>query len=191
MKKIGTLRILIFTIMIITLYSCASTSIKNKTDISDSIKEGRRTHFRMFFEMRYEEDKKNFSEIQLNDLEETYQIANKKFNTQEAIDTLVQLVNEENFTGANRIGCALIYLGQMVELDQKEEYLLRAKNEYSNSWYGDGVNVGAYSTYLLYFYYQYIEDFINAEKMKNEIEDKFLKYIDHQQLFLGDTLFPL
>ena len=69
---------------------------------------------------------------------------------------LEQLVNNEEFSGANRIGCALLYLGQMDDIENVEQYLLKAQKEYADSWYGDGVNVGAYSTYRLFYYYTYI-----------------------------------
>jgi hypothetical protein len=101
---------------------------------------------------------------------------------------LISLINNEEFKGSNRIGCALLYLGQISENDKKEKYLLEAKRNYTNSWYGDGVNVDAYATYHLYKYYKYIGKEEDAKKCKTEILDKYSSYIDHNHKYLKDIL---
>ena len=98
------------------------------------------------------------------------------------------LVNNEEFKGANRIGCALLYLGQISTNDKKEKYLLKAKSEYANCWYGDGVNVGAYAAFELYFYYKYIGNNEEAKKYRSELLEKYSDYINHKQIYIKDIL---
>ena len=59
---------------------------------------------------------------------------------------------------------------------------------YSNSWFRDGVNVGAYATFKLYFYYKYIGNENEAKKYKIELLDKYSNYIDYGQNYFKDIL---
>jgi hypothetical protein len=182
MRKIIKWTFLIF-ILSIVIFSC-----KNKQPKANFEKESRLTYYKEFYDLRVSDDKKIFSLEQLAQIESQYKMANKKINSPEAIIRLDSLVNNEKYKGANRIGCALLYLGQMSTDDRKEKYLLKAKSEYSNSWYGDGVNVGAYATYELYFYYKYIGNENEAKKYRTELLHKYSDYIDHKQIYIKDIL---
>ncbi len=167
--------------------------VKNKDDLSNSLytysnykirhkeNEIRQKEFIDYYLKRGEEDAILFSQSDLDYIENKYGIANSQWGTEEAINNLKELVNNEKYAGANRIGCALNYLYHLTSDENKLEYLITAKNEYSNSWWGDGTNVGAYSTYELYIHYKKIGDNVEAEKYRNEIMRKYSGYIDHRQ----------
>jgi hypothetical protein len=54
---------------------------------------------------------------------------------------------------ANRAGCALLDLAAWVKPPESDEYLKRAIAEYSDSYFGNGVSVGAYGQYTLAYLY--------------------------------------
>jgi hypothetical protein len=187
----------ILILILVFIFSCQTASndtqrkkmiINNQVKTSDYELQKRRNYYNQFYRMRYSEDLKKFTHLQLEQIEELYQVANKRWNTQKAIDALTELINKDEYRGANRIGCALLYLGQLVNIEQRESYLLKAKSEYSNSWYGDGCNVGAYATYQLLLYYSYKNEVENAEKQKRELIEKYANYIDHEQNYFKDLL---
>ena len=60
---------------------------------------------------RMRKDASVYSRDQLREIESLYQVANRKWQSQEGKDSLKQLI--EKFDKANRTGCALLYLGQM------------------------------------------------------------------------------
>lgn len=184
------LRTVLFFILIISLYSCKNNSSKENNKLSNAEKENlRKTYYSEFYYLRVSDDKSKFSEEILKEIANQFQIANTHFDSKTAITTLDSLVNNEKYAGANRIGCALLYLGQMCKNNDKEMYLLKAKTEYSNSWFRDGVNVGAYATYKLYFYYKYIGNKDKENECKIELLSKYANYIDHNQHYIKDILF--
>lgn len=175
-------------LLTIVTFSCNQSHPKEVKNSLKSEKENRQAYYREFYNLRVEDDQETFSHEQLEQIEKQYGIANKIFNTTEAITILDSLVNNNEFKGANRIGCSLLYLGQMSKKEKKKKYLLTAKSDYSNSWYGDGVNVGAYATYELYFYYKYIGNENEAKKYKSELLNKYANYINHSQTYFKDIL---
>ena len=200
-KKSYSLKRLLFIALIVAVGFFIIYTMINFDDAKRGFKEGwgsganinketknRIAHFNEYFQQRSKEDLKSFTKDQLRNIENNYQIANKNFGSDKAIETLKKLVNDEEYEGANRIGCALLYLGQMSEGDEQEKYLLAAKNDYSNSWYGDGVNVGAYAAFKLYYYYSYNNDIANAKKLKTELVEKYPNYIDHKGNLLSDII---
>jgi hypothetical protein len=111
-----------------------------------------RAKLRADFEKRMARDKVTYTDHELSEIEHLYQIANKKWKSQEAQDSLEKLV--ARYAKANRTGCAVLYLGQMSDGAQKERYLKRAIEDFSDCMYGDGVRVGAFARYLLAMYYE-------------------------------------
>ena len=104
------------------------------------------------FRARMAQDRATYSEAQLGEIEQLYQVANRQWNSPEAQSSLRKLV--ETYGQANRTGCALLYLGQMSDGADKERYLNQAANDFADCWYGDGVQVGAYARFYLANYYQ-------------------------------------
>ncbi|MBI9100329.1 MAG: hypothetical protein JEY91_17735, partial [Spirochaetaceae bacterium] len=148
-----------------------------------------RAYFRQFFYSRYAEDQLVFTDQQLNDIETLYSVAINNWNTQMAIDSLISLVENPEYSGANRIGCSLLYLAQM-STDSTEylNYLLQAFNDGSDSWYGNGVNVGAYACFLLIEYYDSIGNESEYFKYKDILSENYLNYIDHRERYLDNIL---
>lgn len=123
-------------------------------------------------------DSRIYSKEELREIETLYQVANKKWRSDEGKESLKKLI--EKFPKANRTGCALLYLGQMSSGDQQIEYLQRAIKDFSDSCYGNGVQVGAYARFFLIQIYLKQDKKNKASKLIREIEDKYPDAITHR-----------
>ena len=148
--------------------------------------EKRAKHQRMKAKERMRKDSEVYSSDQLREIESLYQVANRKWGSQEGKDSLNQLI--EKFDKANRTGCALLYLGQMSKGKEKEDYLQKAIDGFSDCYYGDGVQVGAYARYHLAYYYKENGQEERAEELFKEIISKYPDAIDHKGRFLTDSI---
>jgi len=135
---------------------------------------------------RMRKDSSIYSREQLREIETLYQVANRKWQSQEGKDSLKQLI--EKFDKANRTGCALLYLGQMSKGREREEYLQKAIDGFSDCCYGDGVQVGAYARYYLAYYYKENGQTKKAEELLEEIKSKYPDAINHKGRLLADLL---
>lgn len=127
---------------------------------------------------RMRRDADHYSRNELREIEKLYQVANKKWRSAEAKQSLQQLV--EKYDKANRTGCAILYLGQMTEGKEKVAHLQQAIDQFGDCYYGDGVQVGAYSRYLLGGYYLHNNHPQKAAKLFEELRESFPNAIDHR-----------
>ncbi len=135
---------------------------------------------------RWAEDNSRFTKEQLAEIEKLYQVANRQWRTPEAKASLEQLV--EKYANANRTGCALLYLGRMSEGPDQEKYLKRAVEGFSDCWYGDGTNVGAYARLCLAQYYRNNNRPDEAGPLYREVREKYADMVDHSGRKLGDLI---
>ena len=119
---------------------------------NDLIAKAQKAEGRRKFNQRYQQDLEKYTQEQMGELEELYQVANKNWGSDEAKKNLKTIL--EKFPGTNRTGCGLLYLGQISEGEEQEKYLKIAIQDYSDCFYGDGVQVGAYARYYLAYYYK-------------------------------------
>ena len=127
---------------------------------------------------RMHRDVQAFSDLQRREIELLYQVANKKWQTQEARDSLKTLV--EKYKKANRTGCAVLYLGQMSQGDEQIAYLKQAIADYSDCFYGDGVQVGAFARFLLAQVYLKSGNASMAKTLFDEIRNDYPDSVDHR-----------
>lgn len=135
---------------------------------------------------RMRRDSEIYSREELQEIENLYQVANKQWNSQEGKDSLKELIKK--YDKANRTGCALLYLGQMSKGDEREKYLKQAIEDFSDCYYGDGVQVGAYARYYLAYHYKEIGEESKATKLFTEIREQYPDAIDHKGRLLLDML---
>jgi TolA-binding protein len=141
---------------------------------------------RMKARERMLKDSTIYSREQLREIESLYQVANRKWQTNEGKDSLKQLI--EKYDNANRTGCALLYLGQMSEGKEREGYLRKAIDDFSDCYYGDGVQVGAYARYYLAYHYKDNGQEEKAEQLFKEIASKYPDAIDHKGRLLSGPI---
>ena len=126
---------------------------------------------------RMRQDARKHSSEEIGSAEELYQVANKNWRTEQARQSLQQMV--EKFPDVNRTGCAVLYLGQMSVGEERERLLTDAMEKYGDCYYGNGVNVGAYARFLLAHYYKDNGEADKAKKLFNEIRTKYADAVDH------------
>jgi TolA-binding protein len=122
---------------------------------------------------RMRRDSKAFSPQEVREIETLYQVANKKWQSQEAKDSLKTLV--QKYRKANRTGCAILYLGQAIA-------------DHSDCFYGDGVQVGALARFFLGRAYLNGENADKAKSLFDEIRKDYPDSIDHGGRSLIDQL---
>lgn len=135
---------------------------------------------------RMAKDSAVYSPAELREIESLYQVANKKWKTQQGKDSLKLLV--EKYDRANRTGCALLYLGQMSKGDEREEYLEDAMDDYSDCYYENGVQVGAYARFLLAYHYKETGEDDDAEDLLKEIRKDYPDAVNHNGELLVDLI---
>jgi hypothetical protein len=111
---------------------------------------------------RYAERTKRDAQIHsasaMEEIETLYQIGHMhdgqtaKQDVEKAIKSHNLLIAK--YPGTNRAGCALLDMADFIEGPGTEEYLKRAIAEYSDSYFGNGVSVGAYGRYKLAWRYR-------------------------------------
>ena len=135
---------------------------------------------------RMRKDSAVYTREQLREIENLYQVANRKWRSQEGKDSLKQLIKK--FDKANRTGCAMLYLGQMSKGKEKQKYLQKAIDDFSDCYYGDGVQVGAYARLHLAYYYKEKGEDKKAAKLFEEIASKYPDAIGHNGRPLSDSM---
>ena len=104
--------------------------------------------------------------------------ANKKWRSEEGKESLKELISK--YKSANRTGCALLYLGQMTTGNEQFEYLQQAISEFSDCFYGDGTQVGAFARFVLLHRYRRDGETEKAAKLAEEIRTDYPDAIDHR-----------
>lgn len=148
--------------------------------------EQRRDKARAAARVRMRQDRGKYSPEVLSEVEELYQTANKDWRSPATIAALEKLINE--YPDLNRTGCATMYLGQMSEGPQRSDYLTRAMTDFSDCYYGDGVNVGAYATYYLAVDHWRAGRYDDARPLIEKIKAEHPDAIDHRGRALVDML---
>jgi hypothetical protein len=92
------------------------------------------------------------------------------------------------YSSANRTGCATLYLGQMSTGDQQIEYLQKAIDDFSDCFYGDGAQVGAFARFVLFDRYHHDGEKEKAAKLAEEIRTDYPDAIDHRGRNVVDLL---
>ena len=138
------------------------------------------------FMTRTAQDSGKYTPAQLNNAEQLYQIANQKWGTPEAKESLQTMV--QKFPDLNRTGCAVLYLAQMTQGDERAQYLQECIDKYNDCFYGDGAQVGAYARFLLAKDYKSQGDTLKAKALFNEIKANYAGAIDHNANLLVDIL---
>ena len=135
---------------------------------------------------RMRKDAEIYSPDELKEIEKLYQVANRQWRTEEGKESLKELIKK--YDKANRTGCALLYLGQMSKGEERENYLKQAIDHFSDCFYGDGVQVGAYARFYLAYYYKDSGEKDKADKLFAELKTQYPDAIDHKGRLLRDLI---
>jgi hypothetical protein len=126
---------------------------------------------------RMRQDLAIYSREDMRALEELYQSANRNLRSPEAKGILERVVKE--YPKSNRAGSAVLYLAQMSSGAEREAYLKTAIKDHGDTWYGNGVQVGALARAQLAAYYAANDKLSDARKLAKEVEQRFPGAVDH------------
>lgn len=135
---------------------------------------------------RMRQDLAIYSREDLQKLEELYQSANRNLSGPDAKAILQRVVNE--YPKSNRAGSAVLYLAQLSSGAERETYLKVAIANHENTWYGDGVQVGALARVQLAAFYAADGRSAEAQALVKEVVDRFPGAIDHNGRPLVEAL---
>lgn len=135
---------------------------------------------------RMREDLEEYTREELRAIEELYQVANKNWRSPEAKASLEKLVKK--YKKANRTGCALLYLAQYSEGAEREAYLRRVVQRFSDCYYGNGCQVGGYARYLLAAYLVETGEDEEAADVIEEIRKDYDTATSHKGTLIVDYL---
>ena len=148
--------------------------------------DSRRKVLREQFNQRNAADRAKHSQAEMREAESLYQVANQKWGTPEATESLQAMIKK--FPDINRTGCAVLYVAQMSKGDDRAKYLQDCIDKYNDCMYGDGVQVGAFARYLLISDYRNHGDTQKADDLAAELKTKFPNALDHSGNLLADSL---
>jgi hypothetical protein len=148
--------------------------------------ENRRQTFRERFEKKMKQDREKYTAEQLGEAERLYQVANQKWGSTEALESLQEMVKK--YPDINRTGCATLYVAQRSQGAERVEYLQDCIEKYNDCLYGDGVQVGAYARLLLADHYLSKGDNKKAAALYGEIKANYADAIDHSGKLLVDSI---
>jgi|SRR5450759_5618471 len=137
-------------------------------------------------QQRMRQDLVVYSAEDLRALEDLYQSANKNLRAPEARAILHRVVKE--FPKSNRAGSAVLYLAQLSSGAEREAYLKTAVEAHSDTWYGDGVQVGALARVQLAALYAAAGRTAEAKALAKEVVDSYPGAVDHGGRPLVETL---
>ncbi len=135
---------------------------------------------------RMRQDMAVLSAQELRELEALYQSANKNLGGPDAKAILQRLVKQ--YPKSNRAGGAVLYLAQLTSGDEREAYLKTAIERYSDTWYGDGVQVGAFARAQLAVFYANHGKPAEGKALAREVVDRFPGAVEHRGQPLADIL---
>ena len=131
---------------------------------------------------RLQQDRRRFPRQDISDAEALYQVANKNWRSAEAKESLQKMIAK--YPQFNRTGCGLLYLSQYARGEEREKYLKQAVEDYSDCFYGNGVQVGAFARYLLGHHYRDNGDVEKGNALLKEVVEKYPTSVTHK----GDQL---
>ena len=148
--------------------------------------DARRGKLREKFNAKTSADRSKYTPEQLRDAETLYQVANQKWGSPEAADSLQAMIKK--YPDVNRTGCAVLYVAQMSQGEERAKNLQACIDKYNDCMYGDGVQVGVYARYLLAQDLRTKGDTKKADELINEIRTQYAEAVDHSGNLLMDHL---
>lgn len=148
--------------------------------------DNRRKVLRERFEKRMSLDRTKYTREQLREAENLMGIADQKYGSPEANESLQALI--KNYPDSNRAGCAMLYVAQQSQGDERAKCLKDCIQKYNDCFYGDGVQVGAYARFFLAADYRNAGDKTKAESLYSEIRASYADAVDHRGRLLVEII---
>jgi tetratricopeptide (TPR) repeat protein len=125
------------------------------------------------------QDRGKYSDEQLKECEDLYQVANKNWRSDSAKASLKVMI--ERYPDLNRTGCGALYLAQY-ERDREARIrrLQEVIEKYSDCCFGNGAQVGALARFYLGIEHLEAGKRDEAKKLFDEIQEQYPGAITHR-----------
>jgi hypothetical protein len=138
------------------------------------------------FVQRSAQDEGKYTPEQLQEAGQLYADANEQIGTPEAKANLQKMI--QKYPGINRTGCAMLVLALISHGDEQVSLFKESIDKYSDCFYRDGVQVGAYARFCLATYYKSTGEMGKAKALFDEIKSRYPDAIDHHGKLLVDNI---
>ncbi|MCB1097927.1 MAG: hypothetical protein R3F19_19745 [Verrucomicrobiales bacterium] len=128
-------------------------------------------------ETAWAKDEKKMSKKEFAEMERDYQQINKNYKASDIKEVIGNFLKK--YKEGNRVGCATLYLAQKSSGDAREALLKTAIENFSDSYYLDGCNVGGLARLYLASYYKQTGKNSDAERLIAEIKKDYKDAQDH------------
>lgn len=130
---------------------------------------------------RMRADAQRYTKAQLDEIEQLYQPSNDRAQrgTPAVKASLEKLI--ATYPDSSRAGCAVLYLAQWAQGEERERLLKEAAEKHADAFYGDGCQVGPYALFQLAAYYAGSGSPEKAKATYGTLRAKYPKAIDHSQ----------
>jgi serine/threonine protein kinase len=149
-------------------------------------RDNRRQALRYRFENRVARDRTKYTEEQLGEAENMYLVASRNSGLPKGSEKLEALIKK--YPDVNRAGCAMLDVAEGAQGEERARYLQDCIEKYSDCFYGDGVQVGAYARFLLAGDYRSKGEEKKAAALCSEIKAKYADAVDHRGNLLVDSI---
>jgi hypothetical protein len=148
--------------------------------------DNRRRAFREKFDKKMAQDHGKYTPEQLREAEDLYQVANQKWGSPEAAESLATMIKK--YPDINRTGCAALYVAQRSQGDERAKYLQDCIERFNDCFYGDGVQVGAFARFLLAGDLKAKGEESKAKALYDELKANYADAVDHGGKLLVDCI---
>jgi hypothetical protein len=148
--------------------------------------DARRRALRARFQHRMAQDREKHTQDQLREAENLMRIADQQWGSPEANESLQKLIKD--YPDFNRAGCAMLYIAQRSQGDERARCLQECIERCNDCFYGDGVQVGAYARFLLAADYKSKREQEKAAALYIELKTKYSDAVDHNGRLLADSI---
>ena len=133
---------------------------------------------------RIAQDREKTTPDQVVEVEKLYSVVSQKPGSPEAAESFQTMIKK--YPGMNRTGCAMLYVAERAQGEERVKYLQECIEKYNDCMYGDSVQVGAFARFLLEREYSSKGESKKAEALANEIKTAYPDAIDHGGNLLVD-----
>lgn len=172
----------------IATVALAIVTLGTATAAPEPVDEKARAELKDQSRARMREDRNEYDREELGKIESLYQIANTNWRTDREKAKLAMENLVSKYKKANRTGCAMLYLGQLSKGEERKDYLEKAIKDFSDCFYGNGVQVGGFARYLRILDLRAEGEKTDAAKLEKELRRKYKKAISHSGVLLTDLL---
>lgn len=134
----------------------------------------------------WDADQKSLGDKEFAEMEKDYQEINTNYKSPQVKQLLTQFIAK--WKKGNRVGCATLYLAQKSGGAAQEALLKKCTEEFSDSYYLDGTQVGGLARLFLADFYKKAGKSAQVKTLATELRKEFPNAQDHSRRSITELL---